>query len=134
MGLDILRAISQHDPVNRCAIGLGSGLARLPDQFSVKAEFPYLVGFRVNLPDQVEIDEAVINGRYQCIGPGCDTARKFVIAARCVKKQLANAVTHARYLLFQSGERVIFKHFEIGLRNVYVPPLHGGRAIFEIAI
>ena len=53
----MLEPISQHDPIDRAAVGFRSDLAQIPDQFGIKAWTLDLERLGIDLPDQVKIDE-----------------------------------------------------------------------------
>ena len=63
--LDALHAVAHDDPVDLAAFLDRAGLARFEDQLGVEAQAANLEGFGLDLPDQIEIDEAVVHRRDQ---------------------------------------------------------------------
>src|SRR3546814_8972320 len=57
----------------------------------------------IDLPDQVEIDEAVVDRRHQRVGAGREVAREDVVSARRIGDQIVGAFGEARDL-FRSEE------------------------------
>ena len=134
MRFDILSPVSQQHPVNRFAVNLGALFASIPDQFRVKTQFAHLVGFRVDLSDQIKIDKAVVNRCDQCICARCHIAGEFVVAARRIIEQKINPVRHPFDQLFEPRQIVIFEDFIEGLWNINIQPIHRRIAVFQIAI
>src|SRR5437764_3136093 len=58
---DVLQAVSQHHPVDALAALLGALGAAVPDQLGIEAWLGDLVIFRVDLANEVEVDEAVVH-------------------------------------------------------------------------
>ena len=65
---DVLQAIPQHDPVDALAGLLGALGAAVPDQLGIEAGPGDLVILRVDLTDEVEIDEAVVHRSDERVG------------------------------------------------------------------
>ena len=80
--VDMLKAIAQHDPIDARSILIRAHFAQIPDQFRIKAELLHLEGFAINLSDQIEVHEAIINGRHDrvCLADRC--ARQGIVTAR----------------------------------------------------
>src|SRR5689334_482868 len=66
---DVLEAVPQHDPVDALAGLLGPRGAAVPDQLGIKARLGYFVVLRMNLADEVEVDEAVVHRRDERVRP-----------------------------------------------------------------
>src|SRR3546814_16177589 len=59
----------------------------------------------IDLPDQVEIDEAVVDRRHQRVGAGREVAREDVVAARRIGDQIVGAFGEARDLFVEFLDR-----------------------------
>ena len=87
MRIKMLKAVAQHDPIHRRAIGAGAFLAQIPDELCIKAGLADAKAFRIDLPNQVQIDKAVVDRGDQRIRAGNRGARHRIIAARRVDDQ-----------------------------------------------
>ena len=80
----MLQPVAQHDPIDCRAIGAGAFLAQIPDQFCIKARAFHAERFRIDLTDQVKIDETVIDRCHNCVGTSDRGARDRIIPSRCI--------------------------------------------------
>ena len=87
--LGMAGAVAHHDPVHLRPLLLDCRLAArepgFPDQLGIEAEAANLEAFRVDLPDKVEIDETVVQRRYQRVRLAGDMARQRIVATRRVE-------------------------------------------------
>ena len=127
-----MQPVAHHDPVDRNAVGLGALLARLPDEFGIEAQFAHFEILRINLADEVEVDEAVIDGGHQRICPRGDEAGIFVIAAGRVKDQEIILGAQSLHLPVKCRLRIMLKHFKHGHGQADATPRNCVAPVFEV--
>jgi hypothetical protein len=93
--LDVLHAVAQHHPIDARTAKLRPLGAAVPDQLCVEAGPTDPVGFRVDLADEVEIDETVVDRRDQRVGTDHRCARVGIIAPGCVHHDDIDILRHA---------------------------------------
>ena len=136
--LDPLDAVAHHDPVDLAAFLDRSGLARLEDQLGVEGEAADLESLGLDLPDEVEIDEAVVHRRDQRVGSLRRVAGERVVAAgRVEDDEVGRAGEIARRnlgdLRFERVDRFSVEHRKVHARQLDIAPRAGLGAVFEIA-
>ena len=129
----MLEAITQHDPVDGAAIGFRAHLTQVPDQFGVKARLFDLKAFGVDLPDQVEIDEAVVHRRDERVGKRDRRARQRIVAAGRIDDDEVGILAEACDRRLQTVRRQQRQHFVLHHRQSDVAPTHRRGAVLEVA-
>jgi len=111
-GLDAGQAVAQHDPVQRLALaGQGAGLARLPDGLGIDARLEQIEAHRVDMAQDVEVDEAVVHRGDDQVGAGMGQPRQGRVAAGRVDD-------HEVGVLVRAGERLLEARQLLGLAGL----------------
>ena len=137
-GFDMAGAVADHHPVHLATAILNRGLRTLeagfPDQFGVERQATDLEGFSIDLPDEVEIDEAVIERGDERIGPGCGVAGEGIVAARRVEQHEVHALAHLGGEIVERFHAVPLEHGEVHVGQGDAAAAFGFGAVFKVAV
>src|SRR6185369_5170779 len=130
---DVLQAVAEHDPVDALADLLGALGAAVPDQLGIEARPRDLVILRVDLADEVEVDEAVVHRRDERIGLEDGSAGNRVVATRRIDDDDIGMLGNAIDRCVEAVLTLILEYLVGRLRKLLLEPAHGRVAVLEIA-
>ncbi len=130
-------AVAHHHPVHLPPLLFDLRAAaldpRFPDQFGVEAQLADLEGLGIDLPDQVEIDEAVVHRRHQRVGTGGDMASEGIVAPRRIENEEIRAFADPRGLFLQRLDGVAVAGIEHWAGQLHPAPVLRRSAVLAIA-
>jgi hypothetical protein len=107
--------------------------AAVPDELGIEARAADLVGFGIDLADQIEIDEAVVDRRDERVGAEHRAARKRIVAAGACRRRPRRRFRPAIELRVEIVVLGGIERLVDGDRELDLQPLDRARAVVEIA-